>query len=243
VRLALALVLLVALAVAIAIAIRAPRILPRLDYYASEIGRYQLWVSSVEGRAQWVEATALRGRALDLVDGQSLPLDDVRAYAVMYPSGMMVDMEPRVTRPLPPGATFPKGIRPPDQHILELSELEEGRQRVTVSFTRSGAHPRDPSYYTTTLTNTSQESVRVLRFGGYARTGSRYELNTITGGFFTAAYFRDWYAVPDPDGRIPPGGSVSDPNNYGGPKDSLWAYEFETESGERFWTGGTPSVF
>ena len=214
--------------------------LPRLAYYSSEIGRYSLWVSvSDDSPVEWARARAATSAAVELEDGRSVALVDVSAYAVTYPSGMVVDIMPETARPFPPGATFPEDVRPRESYSLRVADVQPGRLRVPVSFGRSGGHPEDARYYTTTLHNAGEEAVRVVRFGGFADRGTTYELSTITGGFFPAAYFRDWYAVPDPDGWLQAGESVSDPNNYGG-LDSLWAYEIETASGERFWTGGRP---
>lgn len=72
-------------------------------------------------------------------------------------------------------------------------------------------------------------------FGGYRKTGRYFQLSTITGHFFSAEDFRDWYGQPGE--WIEPGRSVADPNNYGSPP-CLWAYHCETEDGTKFLAGG-----
>jgi hypothetical protein len=124
----------------------------------------------------------------------------------------------------------------PVEHRLEPAALQEGLVRV--EFARSHIEPRNRRKYPTRLTNTTDEPLRVLRFGGYRRLDDGgFELSTVSGRLFSAAEFREWYAVADADGWLPPGTTVVDPDNHGGPR-LLWAYEIEWESGGRAWVGG-----
>lgn len=75
----------------------------------------------------------------------------------------------------------------------------------------------------------------MLKFGGYNLSGDQYVLNTITGDYFTAEDFLNWYGV-DRDGWIKPGQTVSDPNNYGSGK-GYWAYFCLNEQGDEFIIG------
>ena len=88
----------------------------------------------------------------------------------------------------------------------------------------------------TTLTNVSGQRLRVLRFAGYVRTPLGWILHTVTGGFFSADEFREWYGLGEGE-WIEADGSARDPNNYGGPP-VLWAYYCLAEDGTEFVAGG-----
>lgn len=172
------------------------KVLERLPYYADTIGRYRLWVRVQDG--PWNE---VRGYSetigLELGETQH-PLRAVSAFAVMYPSGVLVDVVPDGVRP-PPGSRFLTDVRPPDQHILRLVDLRSGEGAVDVSFGQAGARPQEAGHYSTSLTNRSSLRVRIRRFAGYsAASGGTFVLNTITGGFFTESHSREWYPVTDP---------------------------------------------
>ncbi|MEN0068092.1 MAG: hypothetical protein AAGA48_38555 [Myxococcota bacterium] len=217
--------------------LRSPAVLPRLPYYTGEIGRYKLWVSVSDDPPNWVEAHGFDAGHLRLADGDTAVLLDVRAYVATYGNQVVVDFEPRTIGHLPPGARSQPLEGEPVEHRLSQSEVLAGASRVSVDFGRSGARPADRSYCSTTLTNHHGQPLRVVRFGGYFRTkGDLFELNNFTDRFFTSDDFIEWYAVQGPGGWLAPGGSVTDPNNWGGP-DALWAFELETKTGERFWTG------
>lgn len=123
----------------------------------------------------------------------------------------------------------------PDRDELTPADLKLGQTLVSVRFGRSTAEPRSRDHYSTTLTNISDQRVRVLKFGGYLKKGRMYVLNTITGRFFTAEDFKEWYGQSGD--WIDPGESVTDPNNYGSPP-VIWAYYCETEDGRKFLAGG-----
>jgi hypothetical protein len=164
-----------------------------------------------------------------------IPLAEVRAFAVAYPNGQLVDCE-MAGLPEPAGlAGFgPEGGK--DIDVLQPSDLEEGMKYVRVSYGPSELRPRDRGHYSTTLTNVSDQRARVLRFAGYVRTPLGWVLHTVTGGFFSADEFREWYGLGERE-WIGPGESACDANNYGGPP-VLWAYYCQAEDGSEFVAGG-----
>lgn len=90
-------------------------------------------------------------------------------------------------------------------------------------------------YYSTSLINLCQKEIRVKKFAGYSQHYGMYVLSTITGGYFTAQNFREWYGL-DEDGWIKPGQIVTDQNNYSASK-CYWVYFCLTESGKEFVAG------
>lgn len=124
------------------------------------------------------------------------------------------------------------------------SALALARRRVgtgwplEVGFAPSPIWPEGRSRcYETRLTNVAQEAVRVERFGGFRHGWLRLRLHTVTGAWFSADEFRDWYDVKDDEGWIQPGETVADPTNYAGPR-SWWVYMGTTASGAKFIVGG-----
>jgi hypothetical protein len=183
-----------------------------------------------------VPLDAPRGWAVARVGGDGVFIGDtevelerLRAVAIAYPSGELLE----VVGPL---ETLPEGVAwladaAPAKDVLDESSLAEGNRLVRVSHAPSAARPGQPDHYATTLRNISDERLRVLRFGGYAPQGEhRWRLANASGGWYTAAQFREWY---DQRGEwLEPGQAVTDPNNYGGPP-MMWAYQVEAEGGSR----------
>lgn len=183
----------------------------------------------------WAAATPKGQDDLEVEGFGILHVTEVRAFAVAYPNGQLVDSELC-------GLLWPKnlsGLRPASRavsDVLHPDELKPGSDYILVSYGPSTTRPRERSYYTTTLKNISAERVRILRFAGYRQTGDSWSLSTVTKRFYSADEFREWYGL-GPNEWIEPGQTVGDPNNYGTPP-VLWAYYCETASGKHFVTGG-----
>lgn len=60
--------------------------------------------------------------------------------------------------------------------------------------------------------NTPSKWVRATAKGAY---GTNFKLNTVTGKYFTAEEFKEWYGQSGD--WLEPGQSATDPNNYGAP--------------------------
>jgi hypothetical protein len=183
----------------------------------------------------WASASGLTTDAVTVEGHGNIPLVEVRAFVVSYPGGQLVDCEP-VGLPVPAGFTgLVRGQRS-DHDVLQPADLKEGRNYIEVKYGRSALKPNDASHYSTTLTNISGKRIKVLRFAGYALTPGGWKLHTVTGGFYSAQEFREWYGL-GPKEWIGPGESATDPNNYGSPP-VLWAYYCRTEDGQEFVAGG-----
>jgi hypothetical protein len=175
------------------------------------------------------------------IDGKAVDLDAVTSWLVVYPNGEPLDSAgPALPRPpgvgqgLAPRADAAQGST--EGEILDLATLTYGAKWIRVTYGPSKAKPSSRNDYATTLENVSRERVRVARFCGYRRLqGDRWKLDTVTRELYDAAQFRAWYGLRGE--WIEPGGSVTDPDNYGG-RPSLWAYFCETEGGERLVAGG-----
>jgi len=169
------------------------------------------------------------------IDGRgTLPLSGVKAFIVAYPNGQLVDC-------CAGGLALPEGFSglspagDADDDTLELADLRLGERYIQVTFGRSASRPDDRNCYSTTLTNISNERIRVNRFAGYGKTTRGWKLSTVTNKFYSAEEFREWYGLRTGE-WILPGESATDPNNYGTPP-VLWAYYCESESGDQFVAG------
>lgn len=170
-----------------------------------------------------------------VVDGSdNVPLSEVRAFIVAYPNGQVIDCELACLE-MPEGLTGLSASRIKETDVLRLADLEEGKKYIQVKYGRSQSRPHDAGCYSTTLTNVSTKKFRVVRFAGYAQSPKGWELNTVTGRFYSDEEFREWYGQKNK--YMIPGESVTDPNNYGNPP-VLWAYYCQTEDGIEFIAGG-----
>lgn len=208
--------------------------LPRLSWYATHLPRYRLWVCAGEPTAPWIEVQSHADGLFSTPIGQ-VKLRSVHAYVVTYPGGTVVDQEPSTPRRLPAGTRFLDDV-PRVSHLLTRRDFARGREWVEVRFSPCGARPDDRRWHTTTLRNNGLDAVRIVRFGAWRPDGVVYRLNTITGGFFGESDFREWYGLPD--GWLEPRREVSDLTAFSD-AGTLWAYELETRTGERFWTGAS----
>jgi hypothetical protein len=123
---------------------------------------------------------------------------------------------------------------------IDLPALKIGNSLLEIAHYSERKHRQKP-YYSTTITNRSTEKIRIDRFGTYIRKGNVLVLHSITGGFFSAQQFQEWYDL-DRNAWLEPGRSVTDPNNHSNPG-VYWAYTGTTASGRQFaagasWCGG-----
>ena len=207
----------------------------RLLAHSRDRSDYRMFVGMPPARpTHWAEVARLNARSIRLRDAREVKPAEVTAYFVTYPGGQLFDFHGGEDLPLP---TWVHGLvrtGPAEQDTLTEADVKAGQSLVRVTFGRSTADPNSRDRYSTTLTNVSRKPVRVLKFAGYTKSGSAFALNTVTGQFFTAADFKEWYGQRGE--WIAPGQSVTDPNNYGSPP-VLWAYYCEAQGGERFVTG------
>ena len=197
---------------------------------------YRVFVSTVDTlRPKWQAVSEYSASSLYLATDVAVDLSLVKAFVIAYPNRQLLDS-------CPPGVLLPVGIEgisrhsDPQEDFLTLDDLVDGCEFLEITYGKSTRRPDEPHHYSTALKNISGSRIRILRFAGYTPTQNGYELNTVTGRFFSAEEFASWYGVGDSDGWIEPGSSVADPDNYGG-RPVLWAYYCETESGLSFVAG------
>jgi len=183
---------------------------------------------------RWAEVSQTTDKFISAEGYGDIDYSDITAFFVTYPNGQMVDSH-CFNLPIPAGVARFVPLPDPDMDIIQLQDLETGKHFIEVTYGQSTAQPTSPHHYSTTLTNISDQRIRILRFAGYCETPRGWEMNTVTGKFFSAEEFVQWYGLGTNE-WIEPGSSVIDPNNYGGPP-ALWAYYGETESGVRFLAG------
>ncbi|MEM1444501.1 MAG: hypothetical protein AAGF84_00450 [Planctomycetota bacterium] len=194
--------------------------------------RYFLGVP-MQQPTRWVEADTDNHELL--VDGDPIPLNEIRSFLVVYANGEVLTARNEFY-PLPGDVHFVDIVESPKLDVLNPDDLQHGNQFVAISFAPSLSQPNNPDHYSTAIQNIGDVPIRVARFVAFTRAGNQFQLSTISGDYFTSGQFVNWYGAPE-DGWIPAGEYVEDPNNYGG-GDGYWVYEFEIKSGGQLVAGG-----
>lgn len=208
----------------------------RLAALARQRSDYRMLVGVPPGEPDsWAVVSRVTDDTATVEGHGKILLGQVKAFVVAYPNGQMIDCELAGLLP-PAGMTGLARGRRQHHDVLHPADLEAGGKYVEVKYGRSDSKPNERGHYSTTLTNISGQRVRVLRFAGYARTPDGWTLNTVTGTFYSAREFCQWYGLGEKE-WLGPGKSACDPNNYGGPP-MLWAYYCQAEEGEEFVAGG-----
>ncbi len=201
--------------------------------------RFHVWFKRAgDPPPVWRHAASLQdGAILDDEGHQHDPAAVTRWVSAYRSGGFMRAFPQSQILPLPEGIEC-ETDGAEEEHRLALEELEEGHHLVRVTFGPSASQPDDPGHYATTLENLTDQAFRVLRFGGYAEREAEdgWHLYNYTGAFFRDREWIDWYA-PGTDGWVPPGGTATDPDNWGAGR-VLWAYEILLRDGTTFWIGG-----
>lgn len=183
--------------------------------------------------ARWARVQGIDGDDVVCDREERHSLQQVRSCIIAYPNGEILD----ATRPFGP---FPDGIRMLEggpeakQDLLDCKDLIEGAKLLVVTHGNKRRGSGGKLVYATSLTNIGAEPVRVLRFAGYSMIDGQLRLNTVSGDYYSEEQFRTWYGMGDSE-WIEPGQTVSDPDNYGGPK-AVWAYFCRSKSGIEFMT-------
>ena len=201
--------------------------------YLSQERVYRIYVGIAHDSPREWKQVGVEGQMLTLA-GENLELEDITAFLVVYPNGEVLDTE-QPFFPLPEGVRFIEPKTHTRIDILNPSELDEGQTFVKISFGPSASRQNEPNRYSTTIHNISNCKIRVQRFAAFKKSGSAYRLNTISGDYFSADEFINWYHAPK-DGWILPGESVTDPNSYGG-GNGYWVCYVEMEDGNEFAAG------
>ena len=207
----------------------------RLRTLAMERDDYTIYVGMpAVAPTHWQTVEQVADESLTLEDGTVVSYSNVLAFAVIYPNGQPVEYETHGLR-LPQGVTGlsaqPKAV----DDVLKAADLIQGKDYIQIRYGPCPAHPNDPEHYSTTLTNVSDEPVRIERFAAYRKTARRWRMSTVTRNFYSAEEFTEWYGLKDKK-WIQPGDSATDANNYGAPP-VLWAYYCQSKSGQRFIAG------
>jgi hypothetical protein len=181
----------------------------------------------------WVSVRHHGGKFFDSSNEESIA--SALGILLLYPRTKEVcHITGRSGGALPPGTAWLEDGGD-NSFSLKPSEVSVGKPLI-VEFTESPIWPDDSNYYSTTLTNISDEPVRVQQFGGFRRRWFKLRLNNVTGELYTKEQFQDWYNVQDDDGWIEPGQVVADYTNYGG-SGGWWMYLGTTASGRDFVVG------
>ena len=207
----------------------------RLRTLAMERDDYTIHIGMpASAPTHWQTVERVADESLTLEDGTVVSYSNVQAFAVIYPNGQPVEYETHGL-PLPQGisglSAQPKAV----DDVLNAADLIQGGDYIQIRYCPCPAHPNDPEHYSTTLTNVSAEPIRIERFAAYRKTADGWRMSTVTKNFYSADEFAEWYGLKD-EKWILPGDSATDLNNYGAPP-ILWAYYFQSKSGQRFIAG------
>jgi hypothetical protein len=122
----------------------------------------------------------------------------------------------------------------PTDTALTLDQTESGKQFIAIEYAKSATKKEGYHYYATSLHNISSQKIKILKFGGLRFNGSVWNLSSVTGNYYSADDFKDWYQQKGE--WLLPGETACDLANWGNPP-VLWAYYGITESGEPFIAG------
>lgn len=208
----------------------------RLLALAKQRSDYRIMVGiPLAAPTEWAKVVKVDDDTIDIETLGTRNLSEVGTFFVAYPNGQLIDVETCGLH-LPKGTTGLWGASSNETNdVLHDGDLAVGKKRVRIEYGECAARPNDPEHYSTTLTNLTDQRIKVLRFAGYHRYEDDWKLATVTRKFYSAEEFREWYGLGKEE-WIAPGKSVADPNNYGG-RPVLWAYYCKTESGETFIAG------
>lgn len=181
---------------------------------------------------EWIEGIYENGNFYSLVNHSMI--HSLEEYIVTYRNGNIAH-ETQEFNNYPDEITFMQDEKE-NREVFTKAELTEGNSWFKINYSKSPIYPEDKNYYKSTITNRSNQKIQVLKFGGFEEIASdKYQLNTITGDFFSSSDFNNWY-MDSPGLWIESHEIISDPINYGGKK-SFWAYQVKTESGDVLWFG------
>ncbi len=183
---------------------------------------------------QWVRVQRIEGTEVVCDNEERHPLNEVQSWIVAYPNGEILE---RVNAfgPLPEGLGGVESGTVLNPDALRTADLAEGAGFVVVNHGQKRRSPAGKFVYATSLTNVGAEPVQILKFAGYAMVDGQWQVHTVSGSYYTGEQFRAWYGLGETE-WVEPGQTVSDPDNYGGPK-AIWAYFCRTKSGRKFVTG------
>ena len=188
----------------------------------------------IEKPDRWQRATQYTSDEV-MLGNEAVSVEKVMAFVVAYPNGQMLDAEMHGLG-LPEGLTGLSPGKPASEHItLDPRDAARGLELIDVQYSPSPANPDSVSHYSTAVTNRAGEPIRITRFGAFVKLDGEYRLSTVTGSYFSAEEFIQWYQAPA-DGWLPDGFTATDPDNYGSPE-VIWAYFAETKSGKKLVTG------
>jgi hypothetical protein len=215
----------------------------RLQAFVRE-GRQRIFIAcdGDNNQTEWWEVKNIKGSRVMLVSESpdysvSVPLAQVRNFYVCSPDGQLLH-----TQGIPQSAweTLPPDILEqikrnlPADTSLSLGQMERGKQFIEIEYGSSNHKKEGYHYYSTSLKNISTRKIKIARFGGYTPQGGTWQLANVTGDFYTADDFKDWY---EQKGEwLLPGETACDVGNWGHPP-VLWAYYGVTDAGESFIAG------
>ncbi|MDR3351644.1 MAG: hypothetical protein LBO00_01230 [Zoogloeaceae bacterium] len=133
---------------------------------------------------------------------------------------------------------------PADTTTLTLDQLESGKRFVEIEYGESPRKEEESGYrfYSTSLKNISARKIKITRFGGYRLQDGAWRLASVTGNFYSADEFKDWYhddfdIWSQQEGAwLMPGDVAYNAANWGEPP-VLWAYFGVADTGESFIAG------
>ena len=206
----------------------------RVKHYFGEFDKYRFFVRLPDNH--WRRVKSLVENMLETEEGERIPYAEAEAILIVYPNGEIVAEAGNVFS-LPEGCRYLEHKKH-ETDVLDMLRVEEGNRWLSIAFAKSPVGKKDGvTYFSTRITNVSQEPVRVYRFGGYNNVSGKWTLFNGGGAFFDSDQFQSWYGLPEGEEWIRPGESVCDPSNYGGIP-MIWAYYFETQSGKKMVAGG-----
>ena len=184
---------------------------------------------------RWLPIQSADEEGVILENGTRVPLEAVESFVVAYPGGRIIDANAPF-EPLPPGLHFPEPTPAMEEDILHRGDLAASADWLVVEFGPPEFPDPIPERWRIRLTNSGPEAIRIVSFGIYDCDGDECILATESGVAYSAEEFLEWFHRGE-DPWLEPGESAEDPNGFGR-SGQVWAFYFETQSGEDRLAGG-----
>lgn len=199
--------------------------------------------SNMDGTIQWAAVKEIKDRWVTIqqmtvtVPSISVALTQVASFYVCAPDGKLIHQEwidKAYFDSLPEEILRQIKCSLPTDTSLTLDQTESGKKFVAIEYKESATKKEGHYYYATSLRNISSQKIKILKFGGLRFNGSVWTLASVTGNYYSADDFKDWYQQKGE--WLLPGETACDSANWGNPP-VLWAYYGIAESGESFIAG------
>ena len=180
----------------------------------------------------WIKVIDINENLLNLGLPGPVRVEDVRSYIATYPNGEILNLE-NIFYPFPDSVhALKSGEKSSAPVILNDDLIQKGKNLVKITYDYSQMDNQGEIYFSTILTNISNQEIRIEQFTTVCENNGHYYRNTAAVIDSSVQPFQNWKSITNLY-WINPGQSVTDPHNYGGVQ-AHWAFFCQTEDADFF---------